>query len=51
MDTYTQFTHPPEHFAIDFVLWAFLVLSTVIVIYWAATTENNIENNPDKKED
>jgi len=31
-------------------LSAILILSTVLVLYWAATIDNDIENNPDKEQ-
>jgi len=34
--------------AVALSLGLFLLASTVLVFYWAATIDNDIENNPDK---
>lgn len=47
MDTYTMFTYPADHFVVHLVLWGSLALLTGLVFYWAATINNDIENNPD----
>ena len=48
MDTYTLFTETTSHLPVQIILWGSLVFSTALVFYWAATIENDIENNPDK---
>ncbi|MDH3326988.1 MAG: hypothetical protein OEM38_09770 [Gammaproteobacteria bacterium] len=48
MDTYTQFTHVDHNHFVTIVLSLFMIGSMAAVFYWAATIENNIENNPDK---
>jgi len=47
MDTYTLFTRTADHFPVHLLLWGFLVITTAMVFYWAATIKNDIENNPD----
>jgi len=46
MDTYTLFSNTADHMPVHIILWGSLAFSTALVFYWAATTENDVENNP-----
>jgi len=48
MDTYTLFTASSTSYPVNIAIWGSLVFCTALVFYWAATIENDIENNPDK---
>jgi len=37
------------NFYVNFILFAFCAGTMALVLYWGATIENDIENNPDEK--
>jgi len=37
------------NFYVNFILFVFSAGSMALVLYWAATIDNDIENNPDAK--
>ncbi len=37
------------NFYVNLILFAFSVGSMALVLYWAGTIDNDIENNPDSK--
>jgi len=49
MDTYTLFTHQSDNFIAHLIMWGSLAFMSGLILYWAATIENDIENNPDEK--
>jgi len=42
-------SHDGSNMGVAIILGLFVVVSMVLVLYWAATAPSHIENNPDKK--